>query len=381
MHCTLTATDFKLLVSAPAAVTSDRAPVATLQNLHIEATPEHIHATGTDLQTTVRQMAPYTATPETTGACCANARKLAVIAKQLPPDATVALRASGERLRVRAGRSEWRLITIPAPDFPQPRDDDATPVTTELDAPALAEALQRVHYAASRDDVRYYLNGVLIDIAEDGTTDLVATDGHRCAHCPLSTRLSALAAHGARQLILPTHGVNHLLPVLAGAERAELTLSSRSLALSAGARWTHTRLVEGRYPDWRRVLPAPDDLAHCAILDRAPLEAALQRVLINSNSKYHGVRLTFRPDELHLETSDEHHASAEDALTIAEDLQRPPAPVTIGVNGPYLLDALRALAASDDDQVRLRYHDNERSILITPADERSARAVIMPMRL
>lgn len=386
MDLTVPAASLAALITETAGVADKRASLPILQHLRVSAEADTLTLTGSDLQTWLTRRMPLAdlVGPHAGGALCARADKLAAIAKALPSgEDAVHLRATDERLTVRCGRSTWRLATLPGGDYPEPEPLDHA-LSAELPAADLRAGLQASAYACARDDVRYFLNGVLLEVSADGDARLVATDGHRLAHCPLGRPLPTLAPDGddaPRQLIVPQTSLAALLRVLEHAETVTLTVTSRALALTAGDAQLYTKLVDGRYPDWRRVIPDVATLPYSARLDSRALLDAAGRVRINSNNKYKGIRLQWDAEQVTLHTEDEAHNSGQDSVDLTHEGAAPEAPVTIGLRADYLADSVRALLA-EADSVRIYYSDGDRSVLLEPGDGNAeTSATIMPMRL
>lgn len=370
-------------------IVARKATLPILSHLHLStnATGE-LQAQSTDLETTLTASVLAEAGDDHPGTCCADAHKLASIAKRLEPGDSVRLALEGERLIVRAGRSRWTLGTLPAADWPQPTFGEAQ-ARAELAAEPLRTALAAVHGAMARNDVRYYLNGVLLEIDPDGAARVIATDGHRLHHAPLNGPLSALAEAEpergeVRQVILPAQVVDAMLRLLSATDTAQLAIGTRSVRLERDGLSLHAKLVDGRYPDWRRVAVARRSKDGRALVARQALLDSLERVLVNANSTYKGVALTFEASTLSLRTRGEDQQEADDSLELTDHTEANHArPLTIGLNGEYVRAALKALTS---EVVQIDYQDLESPLLIHHPDTDTEAApgvecTLMPMRL
>ncbi len=314
--------------------------------------------------------------------CTLPARKLLDIVKALPAGSELTLEADQERGYVLAGRSRFELMALPAEGFPE---QEALRHSTEVEVSAsgLSDLLGRSAFAMAVEDVRYYLNGLLLEIRPEEVRS-VATDGHRMAlvQLPMETGVGDL-----RQVLIPRKGVQELVRLTAsgdGMVRLELAESQiRATVPVAGQEGEgepgeggHVRLasklIDARYPDYERVLPG--HLDKTLLVDRKALLEALQRVSILANERLRGVRMTLSGTELVLQSQNVEHEQAQEALDVDYD----GADMAIGFNVGYLVDALQALRS---EVARIRLSDPGGSTLIEAPDDPNARYVVMPMRL
>jgi DNA polymerase-3 subunit beta len=316
------------------------------------------------------------------------ARKLADILRALPAGQAVQLRAQEGRLLLQAGRSRFSLQTLPAADFPllQPAADlgDAFRVP----AGVLVGLIEQVQMAMAVHDIRYYLNGLLF-VVDNGQLTLVASDGNRLA---LATAAVEVALP-RKTFILPRKTVQELLRLLrewpegtaAGpgtgpspdpSDHTRATVEIRCGAAQVCMRWGEheclSKLVEGRFPDYTRVIPAQNK--HLMTLPRGALQTALQRAAILTNEKFRGIKLSLAPGRLRVAAS---NAEREEALEELEADYNGPS-LEIGFNVAYLLDVL---ADTRVDTVQLALADAHSSVLITTPDRPGFQYVVSPMRL
>ena len=294
-------------------------------------------------------------------------RKLHDIVRALPDGARVEASLSGERMTVKAGRSRFTLSTLRAGDFPTV-DDIEVQQALLVDAKALKHLLDKTHFSMAQQDVRYYLNGLLLE-TDGPKLRGVATDGHRLALAEVA--LEAPAKRNEQQIV-PRKGVLELSRLLDDEGKVDLIVGKNHLRVTTDGLRMTSKLIDGRFPDYGRVIPtSPENVVGA---DRQLLRQALQRAAILSNEKYRGVRLMLEEDTLTVEANNPEQEEAVEAV----EVEYAGAPMEIGFNVNYLLDALGAI---DSEQVRIGVTDSNSSCLITNADDEGAKFVVMPMRL
>ena len=301
------------------------------------------------------------------------ARKLVDICRTLPEDATLEFTTGENRAVLRAGRSRFTLNTLPADDFPTTEAIEA-----EVEASAaqndLKELIERTHFAMANQDVRYYLNGLLLEFRGDRLR-AVSTDGHRLAQAEIGLQ-KASSSEEVHQCILPRKGVMELLRLIQGSdEPVDIQVGKASLRATMGDVTFTSRLIEGRFPDYNRVIPRTEQCDKEAEVSRETVRRSLQRASILSNEKYRTVRLSFSESTLHVSANNPDHEEAEDEV----DIQYRGDAVEIGFNVGYLIDALGVLPS---ESVSFHLSDPGSSCLLTPKeDDGTCRYVVMPMRL
>jgi DNA polymerase-3 subunit beta len=337
-----------------------------LSNVLLVAKDQALTVTATDLE--VELVASSTLDDVSAeGDITVPARKLLDICRALPSDATVKLQLDGDRLTLRSGRSRFVLSTLPAADFPVIEDIQADRVLrlTQEDARQL---LEKTHFAMAQQDVRYYLNGLLLETG-DGIIRAVATDGHRLAICEVE---SADAGDKLQQVIIPRKGVLELQRLLGTGEEIELAVGTNHVRARVDNIQFTSKLIDGRFPDYERVIPA--DPGNRLKAGRELLRMALQRAAILSNEKYRGIRLELAPQKIKIQANNPDQEEAQDELEVEYNGDG----MEIGFNVNYLLDALSAV---DGEDVELGFVDANSSCLIHAPGKTSARYVVMPMRL
>jgi DNA polymerase-3 subunit beta len=304
---------------------------------------------------------------ETGGEITVSGRKLLDICKALPEGSDIQISLSGEKLSVRGGRSKFNLATLPAAEFPVVEDIKAGQ-TISVSQEALGRLIEKTHFSMAQQDVRYYLNGMLL---ETGGKHLraVATDGHRLALCQVELDGAELEE---QQVIVPRKGVLELQRLMTGEGDLNIELGPNHVRIQLdGIRFT-SKLIDGRFPEYDRVIPKESSNELHA--DRSAFRSALQRTAILSNEKYRGIRLVIQDSGVILQAHNPEQEEAEEELEVeysGEDIE-------IGFNVNYLLDALGAV---EGDDVTLSVQDSNSSCLIRQPGNDDATFVVMPMRL
>lgn len=347
-------------------VVERRQTLPVLANLLVQARNGAVAFTGTDLEVEMVASIPVEGAGE--GEVTIPARKLFDIVRALPDGVHIDLKLNGERVALHAGRSRFTLATLPASEFPTIDDIELVERVTLPEA-VLKDLMDRTAFAMANQDVRYYLNGMLLDLNEE-TLRCVATDGHRLALA--ETALSS-GVGSRRQIIIPRKGVMELIGLFeAGEGEVELEFGRNHLRVRRGEVTFTSKLIDGRFPDYEAVIPiGADKEVH---LDRDALRAALQRAAILSNEKYRGVKLEVSPGKLCIIAHNpEQEEAVEDleAETTVEDL-------SVGFNVGYLMDALGALGG---ETVQVNLRDAQSSCLLQSSGDDRIRHVIMPLRL
>ena len=347
-------------------VVERRQTLPVLANLLVSVSAEGVSFTGTDLE--VEMVARMAADQLDPGEITIPARKLFDICRALPDGIKIDFKQNGERVTMSAGRSRYTLSTLPAAEFPQVDNIDLLERVTLPEA-TLKELIDRTAFAMAHQDVRYYLNGTLLDLREQALR-CVATDGHRLALCETGIELNAKAR---RQIIIPRKGVLELQRLLdAGDGTVEIEFGRNHLRVRRSDFVFTTKLIDGRFPDYEAVIPIGAD--KILTVAREDLRAALQRASILSNEKYRGVKMELAPGRLHIVAHNPEQEEAVEELEVATHVDG----LAVGFNVNYLLDALSALRGTE---VMLCLRDGNSSCLIQDADNERSRHVIMPLRL
>ena len=269
-------------------------------------------------------------------------------------------------MTLRSGRSRFTLATLPAAEFPAV-EDIKTQRSVNLPQKKLRELIEQTHFSMAQQDVRYYLNGLLLETQESALR-AVATDGHRLALCEMA--VSSAAKPG--QVIVPRKGVLELQRILGTEGNVELAIGTNHVRAQIGDIRFTSKLIDGRFPEYGRVIPnKPPKVVQA---DRELLRQALQRTAILSNEKYRGIRLAMKTDLLTVQAHNPEQEEAEDQVEVVYAGDE----VEIGFNVNYLLDALSAI---EGDKVEIGLTDSNSSCLIHAPGMTQTRYVVMPMRL
>lgn len=346
-------------------VVERRQTMPILSNVLLIAKDGQLAVTATDLE--VELVARMDVDGQSDGEITVSGRKLLDICRALPDGSTVSVSLSGEKLTVKSGRSKFNLVTLPAAEFPVV-DDIKAGQTISVSQAVLGRLIEKTHFSMAQQDVRYYLNGMLL---ETGGKFLraVATDGHRLALC--KAELPG-GDRDAQQVIVPRKGVLELQRLLTGEGDLNIELGSNHIRIQLeGIRFT-SKLIDGRFPEYERVIPKESSNEMKA--DRTEFKSALQRTAILSNEKYRGIRLVIRDSGVVLQAHNPEQEEAEEELNVeysGEDIE-------IGFNVNYLLDALGAV---EGDSVTVSVQDSNSSCLIRQPGNDDCTFVVMPMRL
>ncbi len=346
-------------------VVERRQTMPILSNVLVIAKNGRLSVTATDLE--VELVAETEVDAESEGEITVSGRKLLDICRAVPEGSEVSVSLSGEKLSVKAGRSKFNLVTLPAAEFPVVEDIKAAQTITVSQA-ALGRLIEKTHFSMAQQDVRYYLNGMLLE-AGGQYLRAVATDGHRLALCQAELDGSSLTD---QQVIVPRKGVLELQRLMDGEGDLDIELGSNHVRIQLdGIRFT-SKLIDGRFPEYDRVIPKESSNELKA--DRGEFRSALQRTAILSNEKYRGIRLVIRDSGVVLQAHNPEQEEAEEELGVeygGEDIE-------IGFNVNYLLDALNAV---EGDDVTLSVQDSNSSCLIRQPGNEDCTFVVMPMRL
>ncbi|MEE8575852.1 MAG: DNA polymerase III subunit beta [candidate division Zixibacteria bacterium] len=297
-----------------------------------------------------------------------SARKLQDILRSLPDATKVSLDSQDSKLVLRAGKSRFNLQTLPAEDFPRLAEGTGDATTLRVAQKDLKSMLQLVQYAMAQQDIRYYLNGLLILVDAKRLT-LVATDGHRLAHIATSLEES----HQRTEVIMPRKAVLELVKLLDDTEEhVELQIQQNQVRCRFGDVDLVSKVVDGKFPDFTRVIPTNGDRQFQ--ISRTLLQQALQRAAILSNEKFRGVRWVLTNNVLRIVCTNAEQEEAEEEIEIDFTGE----PLDIGFNVTYILDGLNNLTT---DQVDCALGDSNSSMLITVPGDENFKYVVMPMRI
>ncbi|MDG9759832.1 MULTISPECIES: DNA polymerase III subunit beta [Pseudomonas] len=367
MHFTIQREALLKPLQLVAGVVERRQTLPVLSNVLLVVEGQQLSLTGTDLEVELvgRVTLEDAAEP---GEITVPARKLMDICKSLPSDAMIDIRVDDQKLLVKAGRSRFTLSTLPANDFPTVEEGPGS-LTFNLPQAKLRRLVERTSFAMAQQDVRYYLNGMLLEV-QSGLLRAVATDGHRLAMCSME---AAIQQEGKHQVIVPRKGILELARLLTEQDaEVAIVLGQHHIRANTGEFTFTSKLVDGKFPDYERVLPRGGD--KLVLADRQGLREAFSRTAILSNEKYRGIRLTLASGLLKIQANNPEQEEAEEEIVVDYSGSG----LEIGFNVSYLLDVLGVMGT---EQVRLILSDSNSSALLQEADNDDSAYVVMPMRL
>ena len=355
-------------LQAVSGIVEKRHTLPILSNVLFERIGERLHLLATDLEI---QVSTSFTTPQKGGEnyrVTASARKLQEILRALPEQAEITLEAQNNRMLVRSGKSRFTLQTLPAEDFPKLAPTGGAAAKFTISQKELKSLLLLVQYAMAQQDIRYYLNGMLV-VLDSTTLKAVATDGHRLAYaCAKLQQKSDL-----QEVILPRKAVQEIVKLLNDSEEeVSVELAPSQVRFQIGDVVVITKVVDGKFPDYTRVIPT--NYQKSFEIEREVLRQALQRVAILSNEKFRGVRWTLTEGQLRITCTNTEQEEAFEELEIAYQGEA----LDIGFNVTYLLDVLGNIAS---EKVTCSFGDANSSVLITIAEDSDFRYVVMPMRI
>jgi len=353
-------------LQAVSGIVERRHTLPILANVLLEQKDGRLFVTATDLEMQI------TANSELAGkqeqSVTVGARKLQDLLRALPEGATLTVETASGKMTVRAARSRFNLQTLPAADYPRMGLSKEQQQSISLPQRQFRGLLKLAEFAMAQQDIRYYLNGMLL-VIDKGTLQAVATDGHRLSYASISVP----GDYARQEVILPRKTVLELGKLL---EDSDAALAIDILANQVRFRFSNielvSKVVDGKFPDYNRVIPT----AHSKRLElsRSELLQALQRAAILSNEKFRGVRLVLGSGQLKIICTNSEQEEAEEELEVdyrGEGLD-------IGFNITYLLDVLQNVTT---DKVVLSLGDANSSALITMQDRADYKYVVMPMRI
>lgn len=347
-------------------VVERRQTLPILSNLLLSAGPEALQLTATDME--VELVASIKKVVKGGMEVTVSARKFLDICRALPEQAALGLEFEGDRAIVTSGKSRFTLSTLPAREYP------LIEMAERIAEFSLAQGrfktlLDRTAFAMAQQDVRYYLNGLLLELSK-GRVRAVATDGHRLALCDSEADLTLSEPI---QVIVPRKGVLELIRLLSDSEdMVRVQLSRNHIRVDRGDLRFTSKLIDGKFPEYEKVIPVEGGTP--IVADREQLRHSLIRASILSNEKYRGVRIMLTKNSLRALAHNPEQEEAEEEIEVkyeGEDLE-------IGFNVSYLLDALSIVRG---DTVRITMTDPGTSALILPEGASACRYVVMPMRL
>ena len=348
-----------------AGVVERRQTLPVLANVLLVLDDERLSLTGTDLEVEIVARVQLQEAGEN-GELTVPARKLVDICRSLPDDAVLNFSEENQRVILRSGRSRFTLSTLPAGDFPSVEQAEGD-LQFSCEQQDIKRLIDRTSFAMAQQDVRYYLNGMLWEV-QDGQLRAVATDGHRLAMC---TRAISVATPEVVQAILPRKGVLELGRLLDSQGNVDVVLGSNHIRVSTDDYTFTSKLVDGKFPDYERVIPKGGNKE--VLGDRNELKQAFGRTAILSNEKYRGVRLLLADGLLTIVANNPEQEEAEEQVVVnysGDSLE-------VGFNVSYLQDVAGVLSS---ENIKITLSDSNSSALLEEPEAGDSVYVVMPRR-
>ncbi len=347
-------------------VVERRQTLPVLGNVLLNATKKNVKLTATDLEVELQAQVNVAVTE--IGDITLPARKLLDICRTLPEEAQLDISVKKDRCLVSSGKSRFTLSTLPATEFPV-IDKLKTPRKFSLPENELHRLLENTGFAMAQQDVRYYLNGLMLE-PTGKLLRAVATDGHRLALCDLA---ASVGDGESQQVIVPRKGVQELQRLLEHSDNdVSVEISSNHIRITTAELRFTSKLIDGRFPDYTRVIPKSLDKQ--LLINRDLLRQALTRTSILSNEKYRGIRLDISKNNVKIQAHNPEQEEAVEELDVNYDGDA----IVIGFNVTYLLEVLNVI---DTDEVEISLGDANSSALVRRPGNDDCRYVVMPMRL
>lgn len=351
-----------------AGVVERRQTLPVLSNILFVLNDNQLSLTGTDLEVEIVGRIHLETASGSQGEITVPARKLVDICRSLPDDANIEFILEDGRMLLKSGRSRFTLTTLPAEDFPNV-EDNPNNLQFSCAQGEIKRLIERTSFAMAQQDVRYYLNGMLWEVRQDQLR-VVATDGHRMAMC---TRAVAVTTEDVIQAILPRKGVLELLRLLDDSTaQIDIALSSNHIRVTSNDYTFTSKLVDGKFPEYERVLPKGGNKV--IIGSRLALKQAFARTAILSNEKYRGVRLLLANGVLTIVANNPEQEEAEEQVSVdylGDSLE-------VGFNVGYLQDVTNVI---NHENIKITLSDANSSALLEEPDSSDSLYVVMPMRL
>lgn len=347
-------------------VVEKRQTLPILANILINADKNRLRITATDLEVELKTEAKVSQSDEIDFTL--PARKLIDICRALPEDCEISIELKDDKAVIIAGRSRFTLGVLPAKDYPAIETDGAIK-SIKVQEKALKHLIEKTQFAMAQQDVRYYLNGLMLEMT-DGILRTVATDGHRLAMCEQDDGVDGSEDF---QIIIPRKAVLELGRMLEDTDRViSIDVGSNNVRIIMDETIFTSKLIDGKFPDYQKVVPDGSDKQ--VTVDRDVMRQALHRTSILSNEKYRGIRFNFSANNLELLAHNPEQEEAKEELEIEYTGEN----LVIGFNVGYLIEVLSVI---DDKNVVLELKDENSSCMIKAQNSEKCRYVVMPMRI
>lgn len=349
-----------------AAAVDKKQSLAILSNILLKLTDNELMLTATDLE--IEMTARIPCHGQGTGAITVPAKKFVDIIRSLDDDANPTLSCQAGDVSIKAARSRFKLASLPADNFPG-NTDEQIDVEFPLPRMDLMRLLQSTHFAMSQQDVRVFLNGLLLEM-DSQTITAVGTDGHRMA----ISRIPCTASNTHLKLLLPRKGVQEVLRLLNNIddEVVEIAIGKNYFRLISRQYTFLSKLIESRFPPYHKAIPRHQDKQ--VMIERDLLKRALARIVILAHEKSKAVLLHMQEGQITLIANNQEHEEAVELL----EAQTEGDELKIGINAGYLLDVLNHL---DSGLLRLSLLNADSSILVESMEDEHYQYIIMPMKI
>ncbi|MEO1896099.1 MAG: DNA polymerase III subunit beta [Methylococcales bacterium] len=343
-----------------------RQTLPILSNVYFSFNNGNLKLTGTDLEVQVSSESSIVS--EGSFKVTIPARKLLDICRSLPDEAKLKLTFDQNTLVINSGKSRFTLRTLSSDEYPL-FDESNYVNDINIDKDVLSKALSKTIFCMAQQDVRYYLNGLMMEVV-DGELQTVASDGHRLA---LAKNSLGESTQSIAQVIVPRKAAQELLRLIEKHEGAiQIKVAKNSIKFTLADAQLNAKLIDGRFPDFKNVVP--DDSKHSFKINKQSFKSALSRVSILSNEKYKGIRLDLSNQLMTINANNPEQDEAVEEVVIDYNSDE----MSMGFNSSYLMDALNAI---DSDDVLVSFTDTNSSCLLENPSDKSSRFVIMPMRI
>ncbi|HTE15489.1 MAG TPA: DNA polymerase III subunit beta [Burkholderiales bacterium] len=355
-------------LQAVTGIVEKRHTLPILSNVLIERKKEKLNLIATDLEIQITTSCEAGGKVSEDQSLTVSARKLQDILRSLPDGAETTLDLQANKVQVKAGKSRFNLQTMPADDFPKMADAGELQAKFSISQKVLQDLLLLVQYAMAQQDIRYYLNGLLL-VLDGAKIKVVATDGHRLSYAegPLAS------PHDKREVILPRKAVLELSRQLSSGDAdVKVEIYASQVRFHYGNSELITKIIDGKFPDFTRVIPV--NYNKTITLSRQELLQSLQRAAILSNEKFRGVRWMLTGSSLRISCTNTEQEEAQEEMEVVYNGEA----LDVGFNITYLLDVLNNVHT---DNVECSFGDANSSMLITVPGRDDFRYVVMPMRI
>lgn len=367
MKFTIEKANFIKVLQRVQGIVEKRNTMPILANVLLEASNNKINIMATDLEVYIKDSAPATVSEE--GSVTVNARKIFEIVKELPTDTVDVIMGKDEKLTVKAGKAKFNIMGLPSKDFPAfPAIDESK--LEAIENGSLKEMIDKTSFAVSTDETRYNINGFLLE-KDEAKIRMVATDGHRLA---LIEKADGKIAAGEKEsVLLPRKGMMEIRKLLDEKnDNFLLGITQKSAVMKKEDTAISIRLLEGEFPDYKKVIPKDNDRE--VVAEKSALLSSLKRVSILSSDKIKGVKFSFSNSKLTVSSSSSDIGEATEEIDIeygGEDIE-------IAFNARYLMDMLDTIS---EEKVVIMLKDSLSPGLVRPAGSQDYTYIIMPMRL